>query len=391
MRILGLDVSRGRVSACLLTEKVDRPRDWFQQYRSEIEDYPTTQAGLAKLLELKPEIAVLEPTGIHYSKFWADNFDRLGIPVLWVGHSQLRSYRITLRLPSKNDYADAFALAYYAFDKLPDQKYFLQWSTHGLAAEIRELCLQIRHLERLTVPLKNRIRQNLCHEWPEVAACKTTGPLWGFCAGTKISKCGATRYQRLLEISAGTGLSEFTKYQATQLVALEVKIQSLETLLIELTSRADFHRYQAVFRQFGFGPRVGALILSHCYPLENFLGPEKREIVEVVRGANGKPSKRYRSLNSFKLMLGLGLVEDSSGKVKSWIPGGSVLCRTAIWQFIFTRIEVKSARPKNDFGKELGDYCDLLKETKVSKKLVRAKVARKLVEKLFYALLNSVV
>lgn len=62
-------------------------------------------------------MAILEPTGNHYSRVWAQIIESLGIKILWVGHIELRRYRGGKNLPNKSDEADALAMAAYAQDQ----------------------------------------------------------------------------------------------------------------------------------------------------------------------------------------------------------------------------------------------------------------------------------
>jgi len=62
---------------------------------------------------------------------------------------------------------------------------------------------------------------------------------------------------------------------------------------------------------------------------------------------------------------------------------GSSLCRTALWQWCFTRIEVWRSRPKNAIGDELGALMDNLKAGKMPVKKVRSTVCAKAVRLLF--------
>lgn len=389
-RILGLDISSTFVFACLLTAPEDNPREWFRNNRNLIEKFEATRADLERLKALEPDYVVLEPTGIHYSKLWADHLAASGVPILWVGHSQLKSYRLTLRLPNKNDAADAFALAQYGATYLDQPGYFLSLDIHGKGYHLRQLALQIGYLESLTVQIKNRLRQQLAHEWPEVAKTSTTGSLWRFIAGLPVHKGTQTRLTKSLEATAGSGLTNFTRFLAQELSTLEDQIEATEVEMVRLYHSPGFARYQRVFAQYGIRDRVGSMVLSHIYPLENFLGPNQEEIVETVTGSNGKASRRYRSLKSFKLALGAGLVEDSSGQSEKWIPGGSTLCRRALWQWLFTKIEVRKNRPNTPQAQLLGELLDQHKVNKTPLKLARSRTICKAVELLFYDLLDSI-
>ncbi len=70
------------------------------------------------------------------------------------------------------------------------------------------------------------------------------------------------------------------------------------------------------------------MLLSQIYPLENYL-----------------------SRRRFEKALGIAPTEDSSGDKKGkQIIGGSDLCRIALWQWIFTRLEIQRNRPKTAKG-----------------------------------------
>jgi transposase len=73
----------------------------------------TDVTGIKSLLGLKPDVAVMEPTGVNYMKLWAAHLAQHGVKIVLVGHKQLRSYRENLGLPDKDDPADALALACY--------------------------------------------------------------------------------------------------------------------------------------------------------------------------------------------------------------------------------------------------------------------------------------
>ena len=82
--------------------------------------------------------------------------------------------------------------------------------------------------------------------------------------------------------------------------------------------------------------------------------------------------------------------EDSSGDKKGkQIIGGSDLCRIALWQWIFCRLEICRNRPKNDLGQSLGKILDAEKATGKPIRLVRMRVAAYAVRLLFKELVNE--
>ena len=73
MQIMGLDVSKASVSACLLTEKPTEPRQSY--YDCDFYKFQATASGIRGLLtligdDLSDTIAIIEPTGVNYQLFW---------------------------------------------------------------------------------------------------------------------------------------------------------------------------------------------------------------------------------------------------------------------------------------------------------------------------------
>lgn len=147
----------------------------------------------------------------------------------------------------------------------------------------------------------------------------------------------------------------------------------------------QFLPYRKVFAKFGFGQRIEALLLSQIYPFENYLGFDGKPELEVARGRrSGKPTKRYLSLWGFMKALGCDPSQESSGdSQKIRVVGGSDLCRKALWQWVFTRIEPKRCRLANEIGCQLGEIIDFDKSSGRPVRLVRSRVAAKAVKLLF--------
>lgn len=117
-------------------------------------------------------------------------------------------------------------------------------------------------------------------------------------------------------------------------------------------------------KRFGFGERVEALLLSQIYPLENYLVDGLPE-VKIRKGkVSGNPTKRHLSRRRFQKALGVAPTrEDSKDKTRSK-KAGSSLCRLALWQWLFTRIEPKRSRLRNEIGISLGEALDTAKKVK---------------------------
>lgn len=399
MKVVGLDVCHGSIVCCLMTELPENCLSYFRANRREIIELKSDRNGVDELLAMKPDVAILEPTGVHYSRLWADVLIKAGVDVRWIGHAQLKYERLTLRMPNKNDAADACVMAYYGHKHLNEPEYFLRFEIHGTAATVRMLGLQLAHLNKCSTMVINRLRQNLAHEWPEMAGYSTktkdekVPSLWRYIAGETISKATETRYKRLLSKSCGLGLTEFSVDHAKALLNLENRQIKIERALLSLVNLPEFSAYNEVFDEFGFGLRTRAMVLSHIYPLENFLGPNGKEITEYVPSkGKRKYSKRWRSLAAFKLACGYGLIEDSSGEESRWKPGGSSIVRKALVLWILTRIEPYriQMRPRNELGKLLGECIDRKKQGGIKAPLARSQTAVKAVEMLFYKLLDNV-
>ncbi|PHK27891.1 transposase, partial [Nostoc linckia z15] len=195
IKILGLDVSKSSVSACLLTQKPEQPRQFY--YECPFYRFSANAEGIKALLGLDADIAMIEPTGNNYSKLWGTHLARAGVEVRLIGHKELKNYRANhLALPDKDDDADALALACYYFDYHTEPRRFVQIRDQTIV-KIRELVLRLAHLNRVQSPIINRARQDLAWQFPEVAHVRSlrgeSGEvplLWGWLAGERKS----TRY-----------------------------------------------------------------------------------------------------------------------------------------------------------------------------------------------------
>jgi len=384
-RIVGLDVSKSSVSCCLLTEKPSNPREFY--YDCRFYKFETDRAGLTGLMLLRPEIAILEPTGMNYSKFWVEHLSRAGVEVRFVGHKQLRNYRENhLGLPDKDDDADALAIACYGFDYGSDLSRFVQVRDR-LISRMRELVLRLNHLSRIQSPIINRARQDLAWQFPEIALVVSVRgvsgkvPLmWGWLAGERSSK----RYDRLYSQTAGIGLNDSVKFHAQRICSLQTEEQLIESELAVILADERFSTYREVFQKFNFGDRLQAIILSQIFPLENYLGEDGKPIIKIRKGRkSGNPTKRHLSLRRFQKALGVAPSQESSGDIaKSKVSGGSALCRRALWQWVFSAVEPVKRRT-NPLLIELGQFLDDEKAAGKPVKLIRMRVAVKAVKLLF--------
>lgn len=392
---IGIDVCRSSIVAIALSEKPSDPREFYDDH-AEFKTLQADASGIEQLLAMgggDRTVAVMEPTGVNYSKLWGTHLARAGVEVWLVGHTQLSSYRQSLDIEDKTDALDALALACYWFDYHENPRRFVQ-VRHGAIVRIRQIVLRLAHLNRVQSPIINRIRQDLQWQFPEAAnvRSKRSGPksplLWGWLAGDRKS----AKYDRLYAQTVGSGLEPGSISHAQRLCNLSGEEWELEQELSELVKRPEFAPYLTVFYgQFMFGPRVAALLLSQIYPLENYLGSDGRPIILIRKGKkSGKPTKRHKSRRRFEKALGCAPREKSSGaNVRSSVVGGSDICRVGLWQWCFTRIEPRRARVTPILEK-LGQFYDEQKQGGTPVALVRSRVRAKAARALFYALVDAI-
>ena len=397
IQIIGLDISKASVSCCLISEKIDEPREFY--YRYNFYKFAATAHGISELLaligseSLRDTIAIMEPTGINYQILWGTQLARAGVEVRLVGHKELRSFREHhLGLPDKDDDADALALAIYGWDYLEIPRRFVQVRSQTIV-EIRRLVLRLAHLNRVQSPIINRARQDLAWQFPEAALVRSVRSgekvplLWGWLCGQRQS----VKYDLMLERSIGLGITDEVRRHAARICDLQREEMAIEFELSKLVGEPQFLPYRKVFARFGFGRRVESLLLSQIFPFENYLDAEGKSDIKIRIGRrSGKPTKRHLSLRRFCKALGYAPSQESSGDLqKSKVAGGSDLCRKALWQWIFTRIEPRRARLANDIGDRLGEIMDAEKLSGRPVRLVRSRVAAKAVKLLFKELVRE--
>ena len=111
--IVGLDISSDRADIVWLESKVEMPlRDFYDspQFKMCHAELNKSEHSISFIQSLNPDICVLEPTGV-YSKFWIDNFERLGIHYLLVNQTNVSDVRKSFGGSSnKNDPFDALIM-----------------------------------------------------------------------------------------------------------------------------------------------------------------------------------------------------------------------------------------------------------------------------------------
>jgi hypothetical protein len=234
----------------------------------------------------------------------------------------------------------------------------------------------------------NRLKQDLAYAFPERADASTDAPLfWRWVAGTGKS----LKYDRQMEDSIGSGITPEMRLEAKLLVMVQAEERRVEFELRSILDDSQFDPYRKVMRKYGMGERVQAMLISQIFPIDNFLDPDKQPIVIVTKGKqSGKPTAKHISLRKVTKMLGVAPTREQSGKsATATSKSGSELCRTAMWQWIFTRIEVGRTRVSNGTGDRI--YAIFLDyKTHKPIKLARSKTIGKVIKMMFYDLVSEI-
>lgn len=377
-RILGLDVCKSHVVAWEVSEI---PRNPKQYWKTEVKNrdknplkdplsFYYNKGGIKQLLKLKPDAVALEPTGMHYSALIAEICTQEGIKVLWVGHVQASNYRKQMKLPDKNDLADAFALGCYGLLYFDQPSYFIEFQPYPIT-RIREIYLQLKSLSRFQTPLINRLRQQLAYEFPE-AMDKEFKVLrdgrraliaWLAQRDRPLVRANVywdNRYSRSVVHDYKIEISEFTRDLACHIDDYDKWIAQIEIELKELVYHPIFKDYNRTFDEFNFGLMARSVLLSQIYPIEKF-----------------------EHIGAFKRHIGAAKMEDSSGDSKAWRTGnGSKLCRCELYMWCVTKIAAgnrsKKIHPHSEVGEKVVTfYNDWMKKYSSNQDYWLAELERK--------------
>jgi transposase len=252
---------------------------------------------------------------------------------------------------------------------------------------LRGRILRLQHLSKVQTIQVNRIRQDLAYCFPERQDMRTEAPLfWGWLAGDRRS----VRYDTELANTIGLGLTDDVRSAAKAIYANMQRETVVLAELNKLLAETQFIPYRAVLTRYGMGSRVQAMVISQLYPLENFLDESGRPIVERSRGRISKKlTLKHLSERRVLKMLGLAPTREQSGtSIDATKKAGSTLCRTAFWQWTFTRIEV-SRGLNTDLGVKLKNKLTELKGSNPTK-LARSKFMAHAAREIFYDLVAEI-
>jgi uncharacterized protein involved in tolerance to divalent cations len=356
-KVLGIDVGANFVVAFCLSELpvgISYPKFYKQNAKScltkirmdnkkegssiKIED------AMQLLKDIKPDVIIMEPTGVWYSKIWARMATHLGIEVKWIGHGDLAFNRGAYGFKDKDDRTDAYCLALsYFHPDFNNRNSWLMWRT-GAIADVNDRLLEIKSLESTTKILQQQIRQRLKYEFPEISKRSITNsrhkdgftPWVGWLAGihtyTRIEKESA----RSISTELGITISQYTREHAQAICGNQIREVSLQAQLRDSLLDPVFDGYRQILKKFGFGDEMQATILSQIYPFEKFLVDGKKHIDRYEDDRGEK--KRNASLSGFQISLGMGKRLIESGNSTVLIYAGSSFARMMLYCWIVTNV-----------------------------------------------------
>jgi hypothetical protein len=364
-KILGIDIGAKFVVGFFLDEIPSAPYPlWFRQHgkerifklrctpgaKSERNGGVKLHEAIAIIQELQPDVIVMEPTGIWYSKIWAAIAESLSIPVKWMGHQDLNHNRGNYGFDDKDDRKDAFSLALSYLDPAFGESRWLRFRV-GLAAEIHERLLELKGLEPSRIVQLNQMMQRLKFEFPEISNRKITNsrtkdgytPWIGWLAGIHKYTQIQNEHQRSIANVLDITISPYTQAHALSICTLQQRETALKAELNTLMADPELERYCKVVDKFGFGVTVKAAVISTIYPFEKFLINGRRN---VERWDDDRGSHKVdRSRAAFQLSLGMGRRLRESGGKTSLKYSGSGLCRGLF--YVWTLMHVLG-RPNAD-------------------------------------------
>ena len=402
MNIVGLDVGKGYAVSCCLDRYPVNIQQYFKQYRDSFEKLYTNKIGVEKLLELKPDGIVLEPTGHWYSHFWYKVAKTHDIKVYWIGHSDLASQRGSYGFPNKRDDEDALCLAATYFDDRfineRGNKRFLNYYDDETIASLRQTFLEKEQLAKLRTGAIAIWRQRLSYEFPEyaskalnISSLRGFTPIIGWLAGVHSDRRYDNLYQNSIARSLGIEISDYTRSHSLAIVELERRIMAHYELLSKIVEQPIFKHYHEVFDRFGFGRDNRALLLYHIYPIDKFL-VDGRCWVKYEK-SKGKRQKRDRSLRKFQAFLGMSYRLSQSGDSVKRKFGGSSIVRAHLYVWAVCQIAPSKHgyRVDTEVGRQLSDrYLEMRQVQKIKGKDALIRLLFKATRMLFYELVNTV-
>ncbi len=323
---IGLDVSSDKVDLCWLNEPTKVSiRDFYEspEFKKHHAELNKSEYSIKYIQSLNPSIIILEPTGT-YSRFWTDEFNRLGLKYLLVNQTLVKQTRLALGGSSnKDDPFDSLVMLELYFKyyvERYDRRFWIKDRSETII-QISRLLQEIDSVVKRRTQSINMAKQRLSFEFPAKQSVKSrreNGSLdpdilpswWAWCCGWtetgtwKLRNNEKTKYQNeyaeAMSRNEGSGLSTLTRECARSICHWHICEAMLERELIPLLNEPEFADYHEVFEEFGFGQRERAWLLTRIYPFEGFFGVPK-----------------FRSRRRFRQALGFGKITSQSGKSSS--------------------------------------------------------------------------
>jgi hypothetical protein len=312
--------------------------------KSEESSDGTDLADAIKLLTtLKPDVIVLEPTGVWYSSLWVKLAEHLGIEVRWIGHQDLAHNRGNYGFKDKDDRTDAFCLALSYFDPAFSSERWLKGKPI-MAAELHSRLLELKGIERSRVAQINQLRQRLKLEFPEVAnreigtsRTKDGFSAWvGWLAGIHKYPRIENEYNQSIVKTLGIEISSYTRDHALSITTLQQREFRIEQEMEYLLESEELAPYTKVLERFGMGTRTAAAVIGSIYPIEKFF-VDGKPVIERWED-DQKRYKRNRSRSGFQMSLGMGKRLIESGGTSTQRYSGSGLVRKSLYVWVSTQV-----------------------------------------------------
>jgi hypothetical protein len=333
MKIIGLDVGGAYSTAFLLDTLPANLKEFSQSTEFTPFRVNHTAEDLNGLIELKADWIIFEPTGFHYERLLINWCDRHGQPWRQVIGTRMAAHRKGLGLP-KTDGRDALAIAHYGMTYINDPHAFVQPCQ---LTELRRIWIERDTLVRIRGSLINRLRQQLKHEFPEVAD-KDLDRKWRdpspalirwMVDDPTLTPVFASRYRNMHYAgrwktpsngayketvgTIGSGLGDHSRMLAKQIFDIDSANIEKEITIERWLAEPRFEKYVAAFEQLKFSSNLQAIWLTRIYPIDRFLDENGRPIKNKRPSKNGKLVTHYVSLSRFKAALGAGTEPNTSG------------------------------------------------------------------------------
>lgn len=373
-----MDISKA-VATCAMLEELPNSLQEYARGKEFVYWHIKPQAeDLAALVKLEPELIIYEPSGSKYERAFVHYFSSQGIPCQKVAGRRLAIYRAEKGLP-KNDHFDALAIAAYGIEKRHDRGAFIPEVPPEIE-RLRDLWLQRHSSIRQRGSAIAKLRLQLSYEFPEAMEFDCVGK-WGRDIPGLILWLNGDRDSRAAKIwehryapgkisrggkkvqvlgTIGTGISDYTRMLAKQLLEMMGVVAELERAIDEILGKEVYRPYIKAMDAMDLNPSLKAVWLTRIYPFEKFLDQDGRERISRRLSSNEKWCTHNQSLAQFKAALGAAIDTPSSGATgiaptrQKWsggkkvkrdkVPIGCKYSRIAFWQWATVRIETSKAQ-----------------------------------------------